>query len=171
MKMNNFENLKIEEKINKINEEILNLPLEQKIDVCQSCRHRNGDFKIYDSYIQDGGFCNVCFEHREVINYTIIQLVEQANISIDEYFMQRGLRKSLSFDDACRIEDEKREKEQREMSDEHIKLYRTYKDFGVTEEQLTPMNKKTRNLMSYTYLFFGFLVGVLTTIALRYLFY
>lgn len=164
-----FKDLTIEQKIEKINNIILHLSYDQKIDVCTSCRNKNGDFKEYNSYIQDGGFCSVCLNHTEVLNYTVIDLIEQADISIADYFtyhapngeIYSGLRKTLSDRDIDIIKIEHKMERDKTMSDEHIKLAKVYRDFGVTEQQLTPMNTKTTRLMGITYFFFGIVFSII----------
>ncbi|MDM1399049.1 hypothetical protein HX049_18135 [Myroides odoratimimus] len=171
MEKEKFENLTIEQKIQKINNIILHLPYDKKIDVCRSCRHKNGDFKEYDNYIQDGGFCSVCMSYKEVLNYTVIDLVEQADISIHDYFayhapngeIYSGIRKTLSRIDIDMIKIEYEMERKKGMTEEHIKLASAY---GIDESTLTPINKITAKYLKMTYLFSGLFLGVLVSLIL-----
>lgn len=97
----NFGGLSIPEKIEKINSIILTFPLERKIDICRYCRAERGDLKQYNVYIQDGSMCSLCLEGHDVLNYSIVELVELAGLKIEDFYFfndngkhYHGLRKS-----------------------------------------------------------------------------
>lgn len=81
-----FDNLSIPNKIYKINEIIKNFPDERKHDICESCRHKIGDLKQYNAFIQDGGICSSCLKGTEVLNYSILELIEKSKVSFDDYY-------------------------------------------------------------------------------------
>lgn len=92
----NFQNLSISAKIEKINEIIKNFPDERKYDICEMCRSKMGDLKKYNNYIEDGGKCSLCFISCDVLNYSILELVEKAEIDIQDYFYYDVQGKSYS---------------------------------------------------------------------------
>lgn len=89
-----FENLSIPAKIKKINKIIEDFPDERKHDICESCRYAMGDLKQYNPYIQDGGTCTVCLQSTEVLNYSILELVERAAISFQDYYVYIGSKEN-----------------------------------------------------------------------------
>jgi hypothetical protein len=90
-----FNNLPIHLKILKINEIIQNFPDERKIDVCENCRNKIGDFKQYNNFIQDTNICSICFTTNDVLNYSIVELVEKAGLKAEEFYNYVGENKAV----------------------------------------------------------------------------
>lgn len=82
----NFNGMSIPEKIEKINNIILSFPDERKVDICDSCRAKYGDFRKFN-LLSDCGMCSICQTCNEVINYGIIELVNIAGLSEQEYYL------------------------------------------------------------------------------------
>lgn len=101
----NFINLSVENKILKINEIIKSFPNERKIDICENCRYKNGDYKQYNNFLQDTKICSICFETSDLLNYSILELVEKSGLTADEFYnyvneknvTYNGLRCSNSY--------------------------------------------------------------------------
>lgn len=82
----NFDGLSIPEKIGKINTLIADFSPERKIDVCPECRKKTGDFKEYSPFLEDTAICSVCFVTNDVINYSIIELVEKSKLDVNDFY-------------------------------------------------------------------------------------
>ncbi|OXA65576.1 hypothetical protein B0A67_24285 [Flavobacterium aquidurense] len=113
-----FINLSVENKILKINQIIQNFPSERKVDICESCRNKNGDFKQYNNFLQDTNICSLCFETSDLLNYSILELVEKSGLTADEYYnyvdeeskiTYNGLRTSYSYQEISKIKSEKQQ--------------------------------------------------------------
>lgn len=109
-----FTNLSIPQRILKINRLIKNFSSERKIDICENCRNLNGDFKKYNNFLTDGSMCSICFRTDDTLNYTIVELVEKASLTAENFYnyidennvVYNGLRRSISFEESQIIKKE-----------------------------------------------------------------
>lgn len=73
-------------KILKINKQISEFPPERRINICGTCREKNGDFKKYNPYLEDAGICNNCGGLADLINYSILELVENSGLTPEQFY-------------------------------------------------------------------------------------
>lgn len=80
-----FEGLNTGERIDKINQIITAFPEIRDTYICDSCRAERSDYRSYIS-MSDTGKCDFCKGGGEVINYSIIELVETAGVSHEDFY-------------------------------------------------------------------------------------
>lgn len=88
--------LDTEAKIITINNIVINFPEERQKNICTDCRKNViGDFKEY-GLMEDSGACSMCHNHSTyVINYSVVELVQNAQINVDDFYSFQNMDKKF----------------------------------------------------------------------------